>query len=175
MASRRWGSAPMAASRRTMSAPSTTGSAPTRPGTSSSSPPWRRRMASRLASHLIRGDGGTGVMFGENIVSTVGDGISTSASVRFRRHALRQRDGNDNQTVSDVADWLNYFYADQFDSRHRARPHRRHDQVGPWSRHLDRRRPDRRWRRRCRRWTQSFAGRCHPRRQCRCRRLDHRR
>jgi len=64
--------------------------------------------------HLIQGDGGTGVMFGENIVNTIGDGIFhigfdyNSDGTRFVNE-----DGNDNQTVSDVADWLNYFYADQ--------------------------------------------------------------
>ena len=64
--------------------------------------------------HLIQGDGGSTTMFGENLVNTVADGMFhigfeySSDGTRFVNE-----DGNDNQTIEDVANWINYYFSDQ--------------------------------------------------------------
>ncbi len=56
--------------------------------------------------HLVQNDGATGRMFNENAVDTVADGIY---HLGFGYHGWRlvNEDGNANQTIADVADWLN--------------------------------------------------------------------
>lgn len=63
--------------------------------------------------HLIQGDGGSSTMFGRNLVNTVADGMfHIGFSVNGDGTRLVNEDGDDNQTISDVADWINYFLAD---------------------------------------------------------------
>jgi Ca2+-binding RTX toxin-like protein len=67
------------------------------------------------AYHLVQGDSSWTAMFGRNMVDTVGDGIyhigfdiiPTADGDRFVNE-----DGDQNQKVSDIADWLDYFLAD---------------------------------------------------------------
>jgi Ca2+-binding RTX toxin-like protein len=67
------------------------------------------------AFHLVQNDGNWTAMFGRNLVDTVADGlfhigfdiVATADGPRFVNE-----DGNNNQLVSDVANWLDYFYSD---------------------------------------------------------------
>ncbi len=89
---------------------------------------WIRGDANRLASfvalhgddengsetgfHLVQGDGGTTRLFGRNAVNTIDDGIfhigfTINADGRFQNE-----DGNANALVSDVAEWMTYYYGD---------------------------------------------------------------
>ncbi|MFN9659111.1 MAG: bluetail domain-containing putative surface protein [Cyanobacteriota bacterium] len=63
--------------------------------------------------HHVQNDGANTVFFGRNLIDTVLDGIyhigfSITSDDRFNNE-----DGDANAKVSDVADWLTYFYADQ--------------------------------------------------------------
>jgi hypothetical protein len=68
---------------------------------------------SETGYHLVQNDGANTTFFGRNLVNTVLDGVyhigfSVTADQRFENE-----DGNANAKVSDVADWLTYFYSDQ--------------------------------------------------------------
>ncbi|MFN9243266.1 MAG: bluetail domain-containing putative surface protein [Cyanobacteriota bacterium] len=68
---------------------------------------------SETGFHLVQNDGASTVFFGKNLVNTVLDGIyhigfSITSDDRFQNE-----DGDANANVSDVADWLTYFYSDQ--------------------------------------------------------------
>ena len=68
---------------------------------------------SETGFHLVQNDGASTVFFGKNLVNTVLDGIyhigfSITSDDRFQNE-----DGDANAKVSDVADWLTYFYGDQ--------------------------------------------------------------
>jgi len=62
--------------------------------------------------HLVQNDGANTRMFGKNFVNTVADGIYHLGFEIEGDHLLNE-DGNANAKLSDVADWLNYFYVDQ--------------------------------------------------------------
>ncbi|NNJ92095.1 MAG: hypothetical protein HKP55_10490, partial [Gammaproteobacteria bacterium] len=62
--------------------------------------------------HLVQNDGANTSMFGKNFVNTVADGIY-HLGFEIEGDQLLNEDGNANARLSDVADWLNYFYADQ--------------------------------------------------------------
>ena len=62
--------------------------------------------------HLVQNDGASTGMFGKNFVNTVADGIY-HLGFEIEGDRLLNEDGNANAKLSDVADWLNYFYVDQ--------------------------------------------------------------
>lgn len=62
--------------------------------------------------HLVQGDGASTRYFGKNFVNTVADGIY-HLGFAIENGRLLNEDGRPNATLSDVADWLNYFYVDQ--------------------------------------------------------------
>lgn len=62
--------------------------------------------------HRVQNDGATTQYFGENLVNTVADGIY-HLGFEIQNGRLLNEDGDENATLSDVADWLNYFYVDQ--------------------------------------------------------------
>jgi hypothetical protein len=67
---------------------------------------------SETGFHLVQNDGASGKMFGQNFVNTVADGIY-HLGFEIRNGRLLNEDGDDNATLTDVADWLSYFYLDQ--------------------------------------------------------------
>jgi Ca2+-binding RTX toxin-like protein len=88
---------------------------------------WIRGDASRLAHfielhgddengsetgyHLVQNDGATTKFFGKNLANTVADGLY-HIGFEIVDGRFRNEDGDANATVSDVADWLNYFLSD---------------------------------------------------------------
>ncbi len=58
--------------------------------------------------HLIQNDGATTDFFGRNLVNTVADGIYHYGFEISGENFLNE-DGNNNQSLSDVSAWLNYF------------------------------------------------------------------
>ena len=65
------------------------------------------------AYHLVQNDGGNSIFFGKNLINAVLDriyhiGFHVKADDRFENE-----DGNANARLSNVADWLTYFYSDQ--------------------------------------------------------------
>ena len=86
---------------------------------------WVRADATRLAGfialhgddetaeetgyHLVQNDGGTANYFGKNLINTVADGIY-HFGFEIRDNTFLNEDGNANATLSDVGNWLNYFY-----------------------------------------------------------------
>ncbi|MFM7264203.1 MAG: calcium-binding protein, partial [Cyanobium sp.] len=62
--------------------------------------------------HLIQNDGATTQFFGQNLVNTVVDGIY-HYGYEIRGENFLNEDGNNNQTLSDVSSWLNYFLSDR--------------------------------------------------------------
>jgi Ca2+-binding RTX toxin-like protein len=65
--------------------------------------------------HLVQNDGACTRMFGLNFVNTVLDGVN-HLGFAIKGDRLLNEDGNPNAKVSDIADWLNYFYTDQSDT-----------------------------------------------------------
>ena len=59
--------------------------------------------------HLVQNDGGSVRYFGENLINTVADGIY-HFGFDIENGRFQNEDGNQNQTLSDVSAWLNYFY-----------------------------------------------------------------
>ena len=62
--------------------------------------------------HLVQNDGASTQMFGENFVNTVADGIYHLGFEIVDDNILNE-DGNQNATLTDLADWTQYFYTDQ--------------------------------------------------------------
>jgi Ca2+-binding RTX toxin-like protein len=62
--------------------------------------------------HLVQNDGSSSTYFGTNLVNNVADGIY-HLGFQIKGDRLVNEDGNLNEKVSDVADWLNYYMADQ--------------------------------------------------------------
>jgi len=62
--------------------------------------------------HLVQNDGARTRMFGENFVNTVADGIF-HLGFQIQGNNILNEDGDANATLSDLADWVNYFYVDQ--------------------------------------------------------------
>ena len=89
---------------------------------------WIRADANRLAQwtalhgdddgkketgfHNVQNDGGNTTMFGKNFINTVADGLY-HAGFQIQGTNFVNEDGNTNASVTDVASWLNYFYADE--------------------------------------------------------------
>lgn len=61
--------------------------------------------------HLVQNDGSTGTIFGRNLINTVADGIY-HMGFQIKDGRFLNEDGNLNVSLSDVANWLNYFYRD---------------------------------------------------------------
>jgi Ca2+-binding RTX toxin-like protein len=66
---------------------------------------------SETGYHLVQNDGATTKFFGKNLVNTVADGVY-HIGFQIVDGRFRNEDGDANATVSDVADWLNYFLSD---------------------------------------------------------------
>ena len=62
--------------------------------------------------HLIQNDGATTRFFGQNLVNTVADGIY-HYGFEIQGENFLNEDGNNNQSLSDVSGWLNYFLSDR--------------------------------------------------------------
>ncbi|MET0047408.1 MAG: calcium-binding protein [Sedimenticola sp.] len=62
--------------------------------------------------HLVQNDGANARMFGKNFVNTVADGIY-HLGFEIQDDQILNEDGNANATLSDLADWLNFFYVEQ--------------------------------------------------------------
>ncbi|MEJ1396288.1 MAG: hypothetical protein RPU52_02005, partial [Candidatus Sedimenticola sp. (ex Thyasira tokunagai)] len=62
--------------------------------------------------HLVQNDGAKTRMFGENFVNTVADGVY-HLGFEIQGDRILNEDGNANATLTDLADWLNFFYTDQ--------------------------------------------------------------
>jgi Ca2+-binding RTX toxin-like protein len=65
--------------------------------------------------HLVQNDGAGGRMFGKNIVNKVADGIY-HLGFEIEGGNILNEDGNNNATLSDLADWLNFFYLAEGDT-----------------------------------------------------------
>ena len=62
--------------------------------------------------HLVQNDGANTRMFAQNFVNTVADGIF-HLGFEIQGNNILNEDGNQNATLTDLADWVNYFYVDQ--------------------------------------------------------------
>lgn len=62
--------------------------------------------------HLVQNDGARTRLFNENLVNTVADGIYHLGFGYNASGRLINEDGNSNQTIADVTDWLNTLLAD---------------------------------------------------------------
>jgi Ca2+-binding RTX toxin-like protein len=62
--------------------------------------------------HLVQNDGAHAKFFGQNLVNTVADGIYHMGFAIENGRFLNE-DGDANAKLTDVADWMNYFYVDQ--------------------------------------------------------------
>jgi len=62
--------------------------------------------------HLVQNDGASTKMFGNNFVNTVADGIY-HLGFEIRGCNILNEDGNTNASLSNLADWIQYFYTDQ--------------------------------------------------------------
>ena len=62
--------------------------------------------------HKVQDDGAKTIYFGQNLVNTVADGMY-HIGFAIQNNTFLNEDGNANATVSDVTDWVNYFYTDQ--------------------------------------------------------------
>lgn len=71
---------------------------------------------SETGFHLVQNDGARGRIFNENVVNTVADGIYHLGFGYNDMGRLINEDGDSNQTIADVADWLNTLLADDMDS-----------------------------------------------------------
>jgi Ca2+-binding RTX toxin-like protein len=61
--------------------------------------------------HLVQGDGANTTFFGRNLVNTVADGLY-HIGFEIQGDRFVNEDGDANQTVADVASWIDYFYSD---------------------------------------------------------------
>ncbi|PRY85037.1 LamG-like jellyroll fold domain-containing protein [Donghicola tyrosinivorans] len=62
--------------------------------------------------HLVQNDGANARIFNENLVNTVADGIYHLGFGYNKSGRLINEDGNSNQTIADIADWLNTLLTD---------------------------------------------------------------
>ena len=62
--------------------------------------------------HLVQNDGASTRMFGQNFVNTVADGIY-HLGFEIEGDNILNEDGNQNAALTDLADWVQYFYTDQ--------------------------------------------------------------
>ncbi|MCS5693728.1 hypothetical protein NZK33_17355, partial [Cyanobium sp. FGCU-6] len=68
---------------------------------------------SETGFHLVQADGATATYFGQNLVNTVLDGVYHIGFSITDDNRFQNEDGDANATLSDVAEWLTYFYGDQ--------------------------------------------------------------
>ena len=61
--------------------------------------------------HLVQNDGANTKFFGQNLVNTVADGMY-HFGFEIENGRFVNEDGDANATLTDVADWINYFYVD---------------------------------------------------------------
>ncbi len=61
--------------------------------------------------HIVQNDGANTRYFGENFVNTVADGIY-HLGFQIQNGKFLNEDGDENALLTDVSDWINYFYAD---------------------------------------------------------------
>jgi len=62
--------------------------------------------------HLVQNDGGQTTLFGKNAINTVFDGICHIGFALTADGRFVNEDGNANAKVSDVAEWISYYYGD---------------------------------------------------------------
>jgi len=62
--------------------------------------------------HLVQNDGANTRMFAQNFVNTVADGIF-HLGFEIRGDNILNEDGDQNASLTDLADWVNFFYVDQ--------------------------------------------------------------
>jgi len=62
--------------------------------------------------HLVQNDGGQTTLFGKNAINTVFDGIYHIGFALTADGRFVNEDGNANAKVSDVAEWISYYYGD---------------------------------------------------------------
>ncbi len=65
--------------------------------------------------HLVQNDGANSYMFGKNFVNTVADSIY-HLGYEIQGDNILNEDGNKNATLTDLADWLNFFYFNPADT-----------------------------------------------------------
>jgi Ca2+-binding RTX toxin-like protein len=65
--------------------------------------------------HLVQNDGAKSYMFGKNLVDTVADSIY-HLGYEIQGDNILNEDGNRNATLTDLADWLNFFYLNPADT-----------------------------------------------------------
>ncbi len=65
--------------------------------------------------HLVQNDGASTYMFGKNFVNTVADSIY-HLGYEIQGDNILNEDGNKNATLTDLADWLNFFYFNPADT-----------------------------------------------------------
>ena len=58
--------------------------------------------------HLVQGDGGAYQFQGRNFVDTIGDAVY-HIGFAYQDGRFRNEDGDENETVDDIAGWMNYF------------------------------------------------------------------
>ncbi|MBK8085133.1 MAG: hypothetical protein IPK28_15680 [Devosia sp.] len=66
---------------------------------------------SETGFHLVQNDGANTTFFGKNLVNTVADGMY-HIGFEIQGDRFLNEDGDANQTVADVASWIEYFYVD---------------------------------------------------------------
>jgi Ca2+-binding RTX toxin-like protein len=93
--------------------------------------------AVETAFHLVQGDGATSRLFGENAVDTVADGLY-HFGFGYAGGNLINEDGNNNQTLSDIAYWLETLLADELADGSLANPRLSPDVTGSTGTGLDR-------------------------------------
>ena len=64
---------------------------------------------SETGYHLVQNDGANTTYFGKNLVNTVADGIY-HFGFEIKGNSFVNEDGNANAALTDVGNWLNYFY-----------------------------------------------------------------
>ncbi len=70
---------------------------------------------SETGFHLVQNDGANTYMFGKNFVNTVADSIY-HLGYEIQGDNILNEDGNENATLTDLADWLNFFYLNPADT-----------------------------------------------------------
>ncbi|MFM8606020.1 MAG: hypothetical protein ACKOBY_10960, partial [Cyanobium sp.] len=67
---------------------------------------------SETGFHLVQNDGATTQLFGQNAVNTIFDGIYHIGFAINPDGRFQNEDGDANALVSDVAEWISYYYGD---------------------------------------------------------------
>lgn len=64
--------------------------------------------------HLVQNDGNRTLVLGSNAIDKVADGIYHIGFELHGRSILKNEDGDPNNSIFDVANYLNHFLADDF-------------------------------------------------------------